>query len=409
VVFDDKTLEKYADVLLWGLKTARGASKGKYEKGDIISVAVENFLDPSSMKLAEFLMAKILMKGMHPIIDFLKPPTMELCFYKNIIDNIQLKFVSPGRKEFCKNLNGRIFIMAPGSLTHLKEVDSSKIAESIKSAKFIRDILSRREEKGLYGWTLCLLPTQELAKHSGLSIDKYAEQIIKACLLDDNDPIKKWEELKSSSEEIKKRLNSITVKTGKLRVESDNIDMLITPGKKRQWLGVSGHNIPSPEIFTSPDWRGTQGVYFADQPSYRSGNLVKGVRLSFKDGRVATVKAEEGEDFIKKQLAMDDGAGKIGEFSLTDIRFSRIDKFMANTLFDENFGGKHGNCHIAVGSAYTQAYSGNPADLTKKEKKNLGFNDSSLHWDLVNSEPKKVTAYLISGKKIVVYENGKFV
>ena len=68
---------------------------------------------------------------------------------------------------------------------------------------------------------------------------------------------------------------------------------------------------------------------------------------------------------------MDKGANKVGEFSLTDIRFSKIDRFMANTLFDENYGGKYGNCHIAVGSSYSDTYDGDPAKLTKEKKREL--------------------------------------
>ena len=105
---------------------------------------------------------------------------------------------------------------------------------------------------------------------------------------------------------------------------------------------------------------------------------------------------------------MDRGAARIGEFSLTDRRFSRIDRFMADTLFDENFGGKFGNCHIALGSSYADTYAGDPALLTKELKQKLGFNDSALHWDLVNTEDKTVTAHLTTGERIVIYENGRF-
>jgi len=105
---------------------------------------------------------------------------------------------------------------------------------------------------------------------------------------------------------------------------------------------------------------------------------------------------------------MDQGASRVGEFSLTDRRFSRIDRFMADTLFDENFGGKHGNCHVALGASYTDTYNGDPAEMTPALKKKLGFNDSALHWDLVNTEDKIVTAHLTSGRKIVIYEGGVF-
>jgi aminopeptidase len=81
---------------------------------------------------------------------------------------------------------------------------------------------------------------------------------------------------------------------------------------------------------------------------------------------------------------------------------------MANTLFDENYGGKNGNCHVALGASYSDTYDGNLQKLTKEKKKALGFNDSALHWDLVNTEKKRVSAHLASGKKVAIYENGKF-
>jgi aminopeptidase len=81
---------------------------------------------------------------------------------------------------------------------------------------------------------------------------------------------------------------------------------------------------------------------------------------------------------------------------------------MADTLFDENFGGKHGNCHIALGASYTDTYAGNPAAMNGALKRQMGFNDSALHWDLVNTEKKTVTAHLSAGERIVIYENGRF-
>ncbi|MGD9319523.1 MAG: aminopeptidase, partial [Desulfobacteraceae bacterium] len=57
---------------------------------------------------------------------------------------------------------------------------------------------------------------------------------------------------------------------------------------------------------------------------------------------------------------------------------------------------------------YSNTYAGDASRLTREKKKKLGFNDSALHWDLVNTEEKRVTAYLRSGKKTVIYENGMF-
>ncbi|MDI9558206.1 MAG: aminopeptidase [Pseudomonadota bacterium] len=398
MVLTTAELEKYADVLLWGLKTAR---KSKFKKGDIILIQYEN----PALPLAEILFKKIVAMGMHPVQRMGLTFGMEKGFFEEA-DDKQLVFIPPGEKELYENVNGRIFLRAPESLTHLKDIDPARIGTVLVSRKPLKDILDKREEQGFYSWTLCTFPTHELAWQAKTTIRHYAAQIIKACYLDKENPVQEWESILNNVHGIKKWLNSLKIKT--LHIEAKNIDLTITPGEKRKWSGVSGHNIPSFEIFFSPDWRGTEGTYYANLPSFRSGNYVKGIRLTFQKGAVVKIEADEGEQFAIKQLAMDKGASRIGEFSLTDRRFSRIDRFMADTLFDENFGGRHGNSHIAVGSSYTESYTGNQADMTKQLKEKLGFNDSALHWDLVNTEQKTVTAHLTSGKRLVIYEDGQF-
>jgi len=394
----NKHLNKYADVLLWGLKKARTR---RYNKNDIIMIRY----DLAALKLAEILQAKLLLMGMNPIVRLNSTSKMELNFY-GIANPKQLVFHAPGSKELCKKLNGSISLRAPESLTHLSGIDPQKIIKTAIAKKPLRDILNKREDIGVFGWTLCMLPTPELAKHAKLSMEEYTTQIIKACYLHKVHPTHEWETIFNDAKFIKKWLNNMRVKT--YHVESENVDLKITPGERRKWIGISGHNIPSFELFLSPDWRGTEGTYYANLPSFRSGNYVEGVRLEFRKGSALRIIADVGEDFVAKQLSMDKGANKVGEFSLTDKRFSKIDKFMANTLFDENHGGNYGNCHLAVGVSYSDTYDGNTAELTKKKKKQLGFNDSALHWDLVNTEKKTVTAHLHSGKKVLIYENGKF-
>ena len=394
----DTQMDKYTDVLLWGLKTAK---KGNVKRNDIVLIRY----DLAAITTAECVQAKILDMEMHPVLRMGLTPEMELNFYQKA-NRKQLVFQPPGEKELCENLNGSMYLYAPESLTHLSDVDPKKIAKATISRKPLRDILDKREQAGAFGWTLCVLPTPELARRAGLSMRQYTNQIIKACYLDRDDPVRQWKTVYKDAMSVKKWMNSMEVKY--YHVESKNTDLRITPGKQRKWIGISGHNIPSFEIFLSPDFRGTNGVYFANQPSYRSGNYVEGVRLEFLRGRAVKVEAKKGQDFAVKQLSMDTGACRVGEFSLTDKRFSRIDKFMANTLFDENFGGRYGNCHIALGASYSDTYSGNVRQLTKERKKKLGFNDSALHWDLVNTEKKTVTAHLTSGDRVIVYENGMF-
>ncbi len=397
-MLEKKKMDKYSDVLLWALKTAR---KGNYTKNDIVLVRY----DLAAVRMAEILQTKILDMGMNPVMRMGLTFRMERNFFKKA-NNKQIIFQAPGEKELCKNINGSIYLFSPESLTHLSDVDPEKIGKSAIVRKSLRDILNRREEKGLFGWTLCMLPTPELAKQAGLSMNQYTAQVIRACYLDKKEPVREWKKIYKNAMAIKKWINGIDAEY--YHIESENIDLKITPGKMRRWVGVSGHNIPSFEIFISPDWRGTEGVYYANQPSYHNGNYVEGVRLTFRKGSVVKIEAKKGEGFVAKQSSIDKGAKRLGEFSLTDKRFSRINRFMANTLYDENYGGRFGNCHLALGSSYSDTYDGDPARLTKERKKSLGFNDSALHWDLVNNEKKMVTAHLGSGEKKIVYENGMF-
>lgn len=397
-MFTDTQLDKYARVLIWGMRKARTK---QFSKGDVVLLRT----DKSALPLADKVFQKLLELGLNPVVRINLPEDMEKTFFTHASDE-QITFKVPGDEELYNHLNGLISLLGPESLTHLKDIDPSRIGKLAVAKKYLRDILEKRENQGDFGWTLCLYPTQELASKAGLSFEEYTEQVIRAVYLDHDDPCSDWERVYNLAQEVKDWLNSLEVEY--FHVLSENTDLKVYQGEMRRWLGVSGHNIPSFELFLSPDYRYTEGVYFADQPSYRSGNVVRGVRLEFKEGQVIDVKAEEGEEFVRKQLNMDRGASFLGEFSLTDKRFSRISKFMAHTLYDENFGGEFGNCHVAVGASYADTYAGDPKELTPEKKKELGFNDSALHWDLVNTEAKVVYAYLKNKERVTIYENGKF-
>lgn len=391
--------DKYADVMLWALQTAR--RNGKFKPYDVVLLRYE----PLALPLAQSLYKKMLENKFHVVVRQDNPEEFARLFY-TLGDDKQLTFVSPWDKELQQGVNGLISLRAPADLTSLKNTDPSRLAKAAVARKPLREILDAREQKGLFSWTLCNYPTPELAKRAELSVKEYAAQIARACFLNEKDPVKKWREVTSQMEEIAKWLSSLPVET--FRVQSAHMDFEVLLGEKRRFVSGGGCNIPSFEIFTSPDWRGTRGVYFADLSSYRSGNYVKGIKLEFKNGRAVKATAQQGQNFVRKMLAMDEGACQIGEFSLTDRRFSKITKFMADILYDENFGGKYGNCHVAVGASYADTYSGNISRLTPELKKKLGFNSSALHWDLINTEDKLVQARLKNGKIITVYEEGQF-
>jgi aminopeptidase len=234
----DIQLDRYADVLLWGLRTAR---TGKYRKNDVVLIRC----DLSAVRLAQRLQAKILDMGMHPILRMGLTSEMERIFYEKA-NNKQLVFEPPGEKELHKNIHGSLYLYAPESLTHLKDIDPRKIARTAVARKPLRDILNKREEMGRFSWTLCMLPTSELAKHAGLSMRQYTNQVIKACYLDRDDPVQAWKTIHKDATAVKKWLNSMEVEY--YRIESESIDLRITPGKRRRWIGISGHNMPSFEI-----------------------------------------------------------------------------------------------------------------------------------------------------------------
>lgn len=394
----EKQLQNYAEVLWWGLTTAR---RQRFRKGDVVQIRFH----AAALRLAEILYRRLLERGLAPVARMAPSVDMERSFF-GLADPRQLGFIAPGEKALSRGLHGSIFLNAPDSLTHLRAAPPANIAAAALASQPLRTLLEGREARGDYGWTLGVLPTAALARHAGLSPAQYARQVVRACFLDAAAPVAEWRRIHRRAGRIKRWLDGLPV--AGFHVESATTDLVVPLGARRRWAGVSGRNIPSFELFVSPDWRGVRGVFSADQPSFRSGNRVRGVRLEFREGRVVRLQAAEGEPFLRQQLGLDAGASQVGEFSLTDRRFSRIDRFMANTLFDENYGGRFGNCHLALGSSYADTYAGDPRRLSAALKARLGFNRSALHWDFVNTEKKRVTAVLSDGTRRVIYENGEF-
>jgi len=398
-IFSKDKLEKYANVLVWGFQTSRHGGEIKpYETALLVyDIAAQDLADAMHKRLLEMKINVMLRPVMRPV--------MEKNLY-TLADEKMLGFMNPGEKEMFSNLNIYIRLRAPECLTHLKDVDPKRMGIAALARKPMRNIMDKREQEGKFSWTLCTYPTEELAKQAKLSLKEYAAQVEKACFLGEKDPVAKWRQIYEECTEIKKWITSLGIET--IRLQSKRCDLEVKMGEKRKFLGVSGHNVPSFEVFTSPDWRGTRGIYFADFPSFRDGNYVKDIKLVFEKGKAVKISAGTGETYVKKTLAMDAGASALGEFSLTDRRFSKIDRFMADTLFDENHGGKYGNSHVAVGSSYSDTFAGDPKTLNKAKKAALGFNNSALHWDIINTEDKLVTAVLKNGKKVTVYETGEF-
>ena len=183
---------------------------------------------------------------MQPLQRMSPTATMEKDFYLRA-SNRQLVFLAPGEKELMSRLNGSIYLHAPDSITHLSDVDPQKIGKAAVAQKTLRDVRNHREAHGDFSWTLCVFPTAELAGQAGISLKEYTRQVVNACFLSKSDPVSEWRHIFDNARSIKKWLNSMNIKF--LRIESDNIDLEITPGEKRQWIGISGRNSIIVQLF----------------------------------------------------------------------------------------------------------------------------------------------------------------
>jgi len=394
---DESILHKYADVLVnFALNSGEGV-----KPGEVVQIVVPDV----AKRLGLALQTAVLRAQAHPMIRLL-PTGFDKDFFEEASED-QLTFFP---KEYFKAradlIDHQIGIIAEPDPEELKSVDHSKIFTARNSKKEYRDWLNEKETQGKFTWTIALWGVEAKAKMVGLSLEEYWQQIINACFLDTQNPVEEWRKISQLQKEIISKLNALSMEW--LDIQGEDIDLRIKLGADRIWQGGSGRNIPSFECFTSPDWRGTEGRVSFNQPLYRYGNVIDGIELEFKDGRVSKATAQRGQDVLEEMLKTEN-ADKLGEYSLTDSRMSRITHVMAETLYDENIGGPFGNTHMAIGMAYKDCYRGDASELSKEEWQERGFNDSAEHTDIISTTDRTVTATLTSGEKKVIYQNGQFV
>jgi len=396
-----KVLEKYADVLV---NFALGKGKG-IKKGDIVRVVC-----PETARSLYIEIIKAITKaGGHYLPAYLLDDSgrynIAKDFYRMATED-QLKFFP---KKYMRGLineiDHQIYIIAKNNPNSLKGTDPKKIMTTQSSYKPFMDWRNEKENRGKFTWTIALYGTEGMAKEATMSEKDYWKEIINACFLDTKDPVKKWRSVSREIEKIKDKLTKLKIE--KVHLVGKSLDLWVKIGEKRKWEAGGGANIPSFEIFTSPDWRGTEGWIKFNQPLYAFGNIVKDICLEFKEGKVIKATAKSGQKILREMIKTKN-ADKLGEFSLTDKRFSKIKKFMATTLYDENIGGDFGNTHVALGSSYHECYEADPSKCKKSDWEKLGFNNSAVHQDMISTTDRTVTAYLKNGKKKVIYKDGRF-
>lgn len=392
----DELLKKYADVLVkFALRSWEWV-----KKDDVVFVQIPECAKAFYLPLQK----SILEAGAHPIMEYL-PDGVAKHFFDHANDDQIVFYPNHLLHGKVEQMTHVISIIAEVDKYELKDIDPKKLAARMHSRKEYKEKRMKKEMDGKMTRTLWLYGTQAMADEAKMSLEEYRQEIITACYLDKEDPIAEWKKTFEATENIKKTLDDLPIEY--LHVQWEDADLHIKIWTNRQRLCWSWRNIPSFEIFTSPDRRETNGRIRFNQPLYYYGQIITGIYLKFEDWVIVAFDASENKKGLEEMIKTPN-MNKVWEFSLTDGRFSHITKFMGETLYDENVWGPQGNTHIAVGSAFNDAFKGDAGVLTEKDLEELGLNQCSGHTDIVSTARRTVTATLSDGTQKVIYQNGQF-
>ena len=389
-------LKKYADILikfaLWS---------GEWCKPwDVVLLQVPECAKPILWPLQQ----SVLEAWGYPIIQYL-PDGLSRLFFEQANDE-QIAYAPTNRLLWTiADVTHTVRILAEHDKTELQWIDSKKMMSRLQAMQFYKKAMFAKEGEWKLTWTLALYGTPAMAAEVDMSEEEYRDQIIKACYLDHDDPISERKKLNTQLEQVRVWLSNLKIE--QLHIVWEDAALSVKVGPDRQWLAGSGRNIPSFECFVSPDWRWTNGWIRFNQPLYYQSNIIKGIQLWFEDGKVIKASAEQNEQLLLDMIAVQD-ADKIGEYSLTDRRMSRITRFMGETLYDENIWWEYGNTHLALWSAYKDSYIYGEVWVSEEQWKELWFNDSAVHTDIMSTTNRTVTATLTDGSEVIIYKDGEF-
>jgi aminopeptidase len=261
----------------------------------------------------------------------------------------------------------------------------------------------RQINERLNNWTVVGVPNEGWASRIlGEPDVEELWRLIEYCVrLDADDPVAAWREHVERLEGRARRLDELGLDGVRFRGPGTDLTVGLLPGSR--WQGVESvtadgiryvANMPTEEVFTTPDCRRTHGVVRSTRPLVLHGRLVQGLRARFEEGRIVEVDADEGAEVVRGELETDERAGYLGEVALVDgeSRIGKTGMTFFDTLFDEN-----ATCHVAYGSAYAEAVEGGVVD---------GVNVSSVHTDFMIGGPDvDVDAVLRDGAEIPLLRN----
>ncbi len=239
------------------------------------------------------------------------------------------------------------------------------------------------------------------------------EEIFKICRANLDDPIEEWKEHNERLHSRSKQLNDMQIR--ELHFTGGGTDLRIGLSEKAKFKGGTDisprkvpfePNVPTEEVFTTPDYRKTEGFVKTTRPFLINGKLIVGLELKFEKGEITSFTADEGEDTFREYISSDDGANQLGEVALVGID-SPV--FKSGLVFQEILFDENAACHIAVGSAYKFCLEGGES-MSKEQLADCGCNESTVHTDMmISNEAVDVTARTANGEEIPLLRAGSWV
>ena len=260
-------------------------------------------------------------------------------------------------------------------------------------------------------WTLSPFPTRSWAQvvYPGVQPDEALERlwqdVVHVCRLDEPDPARAWNERIDQIWQVASRLDALDLDALQFDGPGTDLTVGLLPSSRFAKEGGASHtrtgvrhvpNIPTEEVYTTPDPERTSGFVTATKPLDVAGSLVTGLRIRFEGGRAVEIDAESNAEALRARCAVDDGASRLGEVALVDgeSRIGKLGRTFFTTLLDENAAS-----HLALGEAYATPI-GEPSDLPR-------INASAVHVDfMIGSDKVEVTGTTKSGETVPLLRGG---
>ena len=299
-----------------------------------------------------------------------------------------------------------------------KDVPSEKLAAvSKKKSKLLKAFSDEVMSNGIR-WCVVSVPTESWAKKifpaAADPVEELSFAIEKTMRLDEKNPLEAWQK---HIDTLNRRAEFMNAKNFEyLHYTSANgTDLMLGLAENHVWVSAQEKakdgvpfvaNMPTEEIFTAPHKDKINGVVKSALPLSYNGQIIENFSFTFKKGKVVDFSAEKGYDVLKKLLETDAGTLSLGEAALIgkNSPIAKSGILFLNTLFDEN-----ASCHLALGKGYPTTVK-DGAEMTVKELKKLGVNDSVEHVDfMIGSPDLSVTGIGYDKSETPLFVDGEWV